>query len=105
MGRGRGEIGGRDGRGVAPLPRISSTDQPAQPYLGVEALMMSARSVRKAEAFKVMRALTTDEAAYTDGRMHGSWCRIDQSIFGRTYVMTRSRPHFAPSCRRQCHEQ
>ena len=33
--------------------------------IGVEALMMSARSVRKAEAFKVMRALTTDEAAYT----------------------------------------
>lgn len=64
----RGEIGERDGWGVAPLPRISDTGQPAQPYLGVEALMMSANSVRKQAAFQVMRALTTDSAAYVRWR-------------------------------------
>lgn len=58
-----GEV--RDGVdfGVAPLPSVSSTGRPASPFLGVEGLMLSARSRHKAKAFELMRFLTSDEAA------------------------------------------
>ncbi|MGI5862224.1 MAG: extracellular solute-binding protein [Myxococcales bacterium] len=46
---------------VAPLP--AGPAGAAKPYLSVEALIMSSRSSRKAEAFEVMRHLTSDEVA------------------------------------------
>jgi maltose-binding protein MalE len=49
--------------GVAPLPTVSETGKPAAPYLGVEGVMMSAYSTRKAKAFEVMKWLTSDEVA------------------------------------------
>jgi arabinogalactan oligomer/maltooligosaccharide transport system substrate-binding protein len=49
--------------GVAPLPTVSATGLPAAPFLGVEAVMLSARSSHKAEAFEVMRFLTSDAVA------------------------------------------
>ncbi len=60
----RGEIGAHDSWSVAPIPAVSATGESAKPYLGVEGLMMSARSERKSAAFGIMRSLTSDEAAY-----------------------------------------
>ena len=60
----RGELEGHDGWAVAPLPVVSETGIPARPFLGVEGVLMSARSRRKADGFALMRFLTrSDEAA------------------------------------------
>lgn len=59
----RSDLAGHDGWAVAPLPVIAETGQPARPFLGVEGLMMSARSPRKALAFELMGHLTGDAAA------------------------------------------
>lgn len=59
----RGELAGHPGWGVAPLPVVDETGRRAAPFLGVEGLMMSAKSRRKAEAFAVMRCLTRDDVA------------------------------------------
>jgi len=49
---------------VAPLPTITEAGgQPAAPLVSVEGVFMSRRSTRKAEAFRVMAALVSDEAA------------------------------------------
>jgi maltose-binding protein MalE len=45
---------------VAPLPIISATGQPAQPFLSSEAIMISAESENKERAFEVARWLATD---------------------------------------------
>lgn len=58
----RGEIADVD-YGVAPLPTIRAadgTERPAQPFLTVEALMMSAESQNKNCAFEAIRWLSTD---------------------------------------------
>ncbi len=47
--------------GVAPLP--AGPAGPARPYLGVEALILSARSAHKSEAMALMLALTDDAGA------------------------------------------
>ena len=57
----RGEISGVR-YGVAPLPDIGA-GRPARPFLGVEAIFLSRRSKSKAQAFEVMRFLTSDAAA------------------------------------------
>ena len=44
--------------GVVPLPRIAATGQPAKPYLGSEALLMSAKSTKKEAAYEAMVFLT-----------------------------------------------
>jgi arabinogalactan oligomer/maltooligosaccharide transport system substrate-binding protein len=49
--------------GVAPLPIVSATGRRAQPYLGVEAVLMSAWAHDKAAAWRVMEFLTSDESA------------------------------------------
>jgi arabinogalactan oligomer/maltooligosaccharide transport system substrate-binding protein len=49
--------------GVAPLPVMSETGKPARPYLGIEALMISAHSRFKDEALLVARFLTSDGEA------------------------------------------
>lgn len=59
----RGELKGHANWGVAPLPRVSTTNLPARPFLGVEAVMVSARSARKRQAFALAQALTSDAAA------------------------------------------
>jgi maltose-binding protein MalE len=59
----RGELKGHQNWGVAPLPRVSTTGKPARPFLGVEAVMVSARSTRKRAAFALAQALTGDAAA------------------------------------------
>jgi len=61
----RAELSGHDGWGVAPLPVVSATGQPARPFLGVEGLFLNRRSPRKRLAFDLMVALTGDEAART----------------------------------------
>ncbi len=58
----RGEIAEVD-YGVAPLPTIRAadgTERPAQPFLTVEALMLSAESDNKNCAFEAIRWLSTD---------------------------------------------
>ena len=59
----RAELGGNDRWAVAPLPRVSETGLPAKPFLGVEGVLMSARSTHKREAFALMRFLTSDAEA------------------------------------------
>lgn len=61
----RAELSGHDGWGVAPLPVVSATGQPARPFLGVEGLFLNRRSPQKRLAFDLMVALTGDEAART----------------------------------------
>lgn len=60
-----GELKGHEGWGVAPLPVVSPTGRRARPFLGVEAVMVSARSTRKRDAFALARAITGDAAART----------------------------------------
>jgi maltose-binding protein MalE len=48
---------------VAPLPVVSATGRPAAPFLGAEAVLMSARARDKRAAFRVMEALTRDDSA------------------------------------------
>jgi arabinogalactan oligomer / maltooligosaccharide transport system substrate-binding protein len=48
---------------LAPLPVVSETGRPLQPYYGAEGVIMSARARDKDRAFEVMRALTSDPAA------------------------------------------
>ena len=59
----RGDIGEGVDYGVALLPAVSATGQPAQPFLGIEAVFMNARSEKKRWAYQAMRFLTSDEAA------------------------------------------
>jgi len=59
----RGELSAHPGWGVAPLPVVDETGKRAAPFLGVEGLLMSARSRRKPAAFALMRCLTRDAAA------------------------------------------
>ncbi|MGK0362247.1 MAG: maltose-binding protein MalE, partial [Bradymonadia bacterium] len=59
----RGELKGHTNWDVAPLPVVSSTGKPARPFLGVEAVMVSARSSRKRQAFALAQAITSDAAA------------------------------------------
>jgi arabinogalactan oligomer/maltooligosaccharide transport system substrate-binding protein len=54
--------------GVAPLPIVSATGKRAAPFLGVEGLMMSSHARNKADAFEVMRFLTSDELALRRAR-------------------------------------
>ena len=58
-----GEINPKLNFGVAPLPTVSGTGKPASPFLGAEGIMISARSTRKAAAFKAMAYLTSDAMA------------------------------------------
>jgi maltose-binding protein MalE len=48
---------------VAPLPIVSATGKPAAPFLGAEAIVMSARATDKDTAFAVMDWITSDAAA------------------------------------------
>jgi arabinogalactan oligomer/maltooligosaccharide transport system substrate-binding protein len=57
--------------GVAVLPIVVATHRRAAPYLGSEAVMLSAKSLHKKEAFEAMKYLTSDDASRTrlkDGR-------------------------------------
>ncbi len=67
----RGELAGHPGWGVAPLPVLNETGVRAKPFLGVEGLLMSARSRRKPAAFALMRCLTEDAAALARFRQGG----------------------------------
>lgn len=56
---------------IAPLPTISATGKPARPALTAEAIIMSAKTAHKKEAFEVMQYLTGPEAGRvmaTEGR-------------------------------------
>ena len=59
----RSELSGHQDWAVAPLPVVSETGLRAKPFLGVEALLMSARAKDKARAFALMRFLTSDAEA------------------------------------------
>ena len=48
---------------MATLPVISDVNQPARPFMGSEAIMLSARSSKKEAAFEVMTYLTDVEAS------------------------------------------
>ena len=61
-----GELSGGEGHddwGVGPLPIVSATGQRAKPYLGSEAILLSAHSKQKKLAFDLMKFLTNDELA------------------------------------------
>ena len=58
-----GELKGLSSWGVASLPVVSKTGLAAQPFLGVEGVLMSAKSTKKANAFRLMRFLTRDSEA------------------------------------------
>lgn len=58
-----GEIKAGLNYGVATLPVISSTNQPARPFMGSEAILLSAKSTHKEAAFEVMSWLTDVEAS------------------------------------------
>jgi len=55
--------------GVVPLPVVSETGRRAAPFLGVEAVLMSARARDKTAAFRVMEFLTSDAAALLRARV------------------------------------
>ena len=57
----RGEIDPSVSYGVALLPTVAGS--PMRPFLGSEALFVSAKSTHKREAFDVAKFLTSDEAA------------------------------------------
>ena len=59
----RGELKDHTNWDVAPLPIISETGRRARPFLGVEAVMVSARSARKRQAFGLAQALTQADVA------------------------------------------
>lgn len=48
---------------IAPLPIVSATGLPAEPFLGAEGVLMSSRARDKDAAFAVMNALTSDDSA------------------------------------------
>jgi maltose-binding protein MalE len=59
----RGELEGHTQWGVAPLPVVSETGLRAKPFLGVEGVLLSAKSPQKRAAFAFMRFLTQDAEA------------------------------------------
>ena len=63
-----GEIRPGVSYGVAPLPIVSETGRRAEPFLGVEAVLMSAYARDKKAAFRVMQYLAGDEAALLRAR-------------------------------------
>lgn len=56
----RGELTDAARWSVAPLPTISATGQPAQPFLSTEAVIVSAHGEHKERSFEVARWLATD---------------------------------------------
>jgi maltose-binding protein MalE len=58
----RGEIKADIKYAVAPLPTVSETNQPAKPFLSVEAIMLSAEGRHKKEAFAFARFVALDGA-------------------------------------------
>ena len=58
-----GELSSKLKVGVIPLPVVSSTKKRAGPFLGVEGVMMSAKSKMKPAAFAAMKFLTNDKMA------------------------------------------
>ena len=58
-----GELKSHKSWGVTALPVVSEAGRPAKPYLGVEGILMSARSRNKTDAFRLMRFLTRDNEA------------------------------------------
>jgi arabinogalactan oligomer/maltooligosaccharide transport system substrate-binding protein len=59
----RGEIDKKVNYGVAPLPIVSQTKQPAAPFLTSEAVLLSRYSKHKRKAFEVMTYLTSKASA------------------------------------------
>jgi maltose-binding protein MalE len=59
----RGEIKADIKYAVAPLPIVSEANQPAKPFLSVEAIMLSAEGKHKKEAFAFARFVAIDGAA------------------------------------------
>lgn len=59
----RGEIASGVEWGVVTMPTVTSTGKKMAPFLGSEAVLMSAKSAHKEETFQVMRYLTTGDAA------------------------------------------
>lgn len=57
------ELADHSGWAVSALPVVSETGRRAAPYLGVEAVMVSAHSPRRRQAFELGRALTSDAMA------------------------------------------
>jgi arabinogalactan oligomer/maltooligosaccharide transport system substrate-binding protein len=58
----RGEISADIKYAVAPLPIITETNQPAKPFVSVEAIILSAEGKHKAESFAFAKFLAVDGA-------------------------------------------
>ncbi len=59
----RSELDGHDGWAVSPLPVVSETGLKAKPFLGVEAVLLSAHGQHKRAAFELMTFLSDDSEA------------------------------------------
>ncbi len=59
----RGEIAPEVEWGVVTMPTVNATGKKMAPFLGSEAVLMSAKSEHKEETFQVMRYLATGDAA------------------------------------------
>ena len=61
----KGDLGQMDPQkwGIAPLPKVSETQKPLRPFLGVEGVMLSSRSKHPQQAWKLMQWLASKESA------------------------------------------
>ncbi len=76
-----GEIDASVDYGVAPLPIVSATGQPAAPFLSVDAVMLSGHALHPAEATQLAHFLVAPEAALTralDGRQSVATLSADE---------------------------
>ncbi|MCA9666192.1 MAG: extracellular solute-binding protein, partial [Myxococcales bacterium] len=64
-----GELSPKIDVGIVPLPVVSKSGKHAAPFLGVEGIMMSARSRNKAAAFVAMRFLASAKMAVLRARL------------------------------------
>lgn len=86
----RGELKGHSNWGVAPLPIVNATGRRARPFLGVEAVMVSARSTQKRAAFALAQAITADDAARTRMQSGGQLVANRRAYAGLTDPIARA---------------
>ena len=83
--------------GVAPLPELSETGKALRPFLGVEALMLSARSPVKEAALIAARFITSDSEALSRWST-GRQLVANRAVYDRADVRN---DHFAKAFRAQ----
>lgn len=102
----KGELKGHTDWAVAPLPVVSETGLPARPFLGVEALLMSSRSSKKALGWAFMQHITNAAQSKLRFEIGGQLVATESvyasandsfaAVFGRQALQTvplSNRPH------------